>query len=101
LEIVALQPPPYPAALFAKLTKLRTLPSSSASICNRYVFEKRQALFRDGRGGRRVLELGAGLGLCGILASELNPHGIVVITDGDELAMEKVRCAGIPPPDMS
>jgi len=38
-----------------------------------------------------VVELGAGLGLCGILSSQLNPHGRVVITDGDELAVEKLQ----------
>ena len=37
-----------------------------------------------------MLELGCGLGLCGLLASQLNPHGVVVLTDGDELTMEKL-----------
>lgn len=56
----------------------------------RYLYEKRGGLFKGGQGGRHVLELGCGLGLCGILAARLNPHGVVVLTDGDELTMDKV-----------
>jgi hypothetical protein len=56
----------------------------------RYLYERREALFGGRRGGRHVLELGCGLGLCGILAARLNPHGVVVLTDGDELTMDKV-----------
>lgn len=41
-----------------------------------------------------MLELGCGLGLCGILAARLNPHGVVVLTDGDELTMDKVCVCG-------
>lgn len=44
-----------------------------------------------GQGSKKVLELGAGLGLCGLLAARLNPHGVVVLSDGDALTMEKVR----------
>lgn len=63
----------------------------------RYLWEKRVTLFGGGQqdmlqeqGGRHVLELGCGLGLCGLLASLLNPKGVVVLTDGDELTMEKL-----------
>jgi predicted nicotinamide N-methyase len=63
----------------------------------RYLWEKRTTLFGGGQqemlqkhGGRHVLELGCGLGLCGLLASQLNPKGVVVLTDGDELTMEKL-----------
>lgn len=38
-----------------------------------------------------MLELGSGLALPGILAAYLNSTaGLVVVTDGDELALEKV-----------
>ncbi len=56
----------------------------------RYLWEKRAALFQAGQGRQHVLELGCGLGLCGLLASQLNPHGVVVLTDGDALTMEKL-----------
>lgn len=59
----------------------------------RYLYEKRAALFKAGKGGRHVLELGCGLGLCGILAARLNPQGVVVLTDGDEVTMDKVCCS--------
>lgn len=56
----------------------------------RYLYERCASLFQGGEGRKRVLELGCGLGLCGILAARLNPHGVVVLTDGDELTMGKV-----------
>lgn len=67
----------------------------------RYLWEKRGTLFaaaapEEGKeedeeeGRRHVLDLGCGLGLCGLLASQLNPHGVVVLTDGDPLTMEKL-----------
>lgn len=59
----------------------------------RYLYEKRAALFKAAKGGRHVLELGCGLGLCGILAARLNPQGVVVLTDGDEVTMDKVCCS--------
>ena len=40
--------------------------------------------------GKRVVELGTGLGLCGILATHLMPSRIV-LTDGDDLVLEKTR----------
>lgn len=60
----------------------------------RYLYDKRASIFKGGQGRRHVLELGCGLGLCGILAARLNPRGVVVLTDGDELAMEKVWVDG-------
>ena len=59
----------------------------------RYLYEKRAELFHHGKGGRIILELGCGLGLVGLLASQLNPKGVVVLTDGDPVTMEKVRQA--------
>jgi predicted nicotinamide N-methyase len=59
----------------------------------RYLWEKRGTLFAaaaEEEGRKHVLELGCGLGLCGLLASQLNPHGVVVLTDGDPLTMEKL-----------
>lgn len=53
------------------------------------MFERRSSLL--GQGSKKVLELGAGLGLCGLLAARLNPQGVVVLSDGDALTMEKVR----------
>jgi predicted nicotinamide N-methyase len=43
------------------------------------------------RQGRRILELGAGLGLNGILAHRLAPDSTVVVTDGDSDAMTLLR----------
>ena len=43
------------------------------------------------RQGTRILELGAGLGLNGILAHRLAPDSIVVVTDGDSDAMTLLR----------
>jgi predicted nicotinamide N-methyase len=40
--------------------------------------------------GKRVVELGCGLGLCGILASYLSPIAVVV-TDGDAQVCDKAR----------
>jgi predicted nicotinamide N-methyase len=39
---------------------------------------------------KRVIELGTGLGLCGILSTYLNPKR-VVLTDGDDRVLEKTR----------
>lgn len=58
------------------------------SYIHRYLYEKREGLFQDG--SKHVIELGAGLGLCGLLAARLNPSGVVVLSDGDELTMERV-----------
>jgi hypothetical protein len=62
--------------------------SLTYSHTHRYLYEKREGLFQDG--SKHVIELGAGLGLCGLLAARLNPSGVVVLSDGDELTMERV-----------
>jgi len=56
----------------------------------RYLWENRAMLFKQGQGRQRILELGCGLGLCGLVAAQLNPKGVVVLTDGDALTMQKV-----------
>lgn len=53
---------------------------------------RRRSNGTDRRGGTRVLELGAGLGLCGILAHHLmTDYGSVVVTDGDTDALVALR----------
>ncbi|KAL7463285.1 hypothetical protein ACHAXS_003659 [Conticribra weissflogii] len=69
-----------------------TLWKASEHLC-RYLVGHRHEL-RGGGEGKRILELGAGLGLVGILAHRIvasSPKSRVVITDGDTEALVYLR----------
>lgn len=64
-----------------------TLWRSSEYLCE-YLVSSKDDLLRD---DTRILEVGSGLGRCGILASLLNPACRVLATDGDTDALAQLR----------
>jgi predicted nicotinamide N-methyase len=78
---VFLDEPNFPTTLFL-LCIIKVWPASTF-LCE-YIVKNRE-LFR----GRTVIELGAGSGICGLVAAKFASR--VVITDGSEIAGELIR----------
>ena len=58
----------------------------AADVLAQYMVHEGLSHFKN----KRVIELGTGLGLCGILATHLMPRR-VILTDGDDRVLEKTR----------